>query len=87
MWTQTAGKTASSGESIPEYQINEDEQLLETLNEVLKAFSVYRRRHITEEGNLTGWETVLKLKYEAFFLMLLISSKKTSLVDFLFIIW
>ena len=48
------GLTASSGESIPEYQINENQQFLETLNGVLKAFGVYRRSNITEEGNLTG---------------------------------
>ena len=64
----------SSGESIPEYQINENQQFLETLNGVLKAFGVYRRSNITEEGNLTGWENILtglenilKLKYEGFF--------------------
>ena len=67
MWTQIAGKTASSGESISEYQINEDEKFLETLNAVLKAFGVYRRSYITKEGNLTGLENISKLKYEAYF--------------------
>ena len=67
MWNQTAGKTASSGESIPEYQINEDDWFQETLNEVLKAFGVYRRSYITEEGNLTGWANISKLKYKTFF--------------------
>ena len=38
---------------------------LETLNTVLKAFDVYRRSYITEEGDLTGRENILK--YEAYF--------------------
>ena len=55
-------KPVSSGKSIPEYQINEDEWFLETLNRVLKAFGVY-----AEEDNLTGLANISKLKYEAFF--------------------
>ena len=65
-WAQTAGKTASSGQSIPEYQVIGDEWFLETLNGVLKAFGVYRWSYVTEEGNLTGRETISKLKYKAF---------------------
>ena len=48
----------------------------ETLNAVLKAFDVYRRSYITEEGNLTGIENISKSKYEASFLMFLIFLKK-----------
>ena len=64
--TQTAGKTASSGQSIPEYQVIGDEWFLETLNGVLKAYGAYRWSYVTEEGNLTGRETISKLKYKAF---------------------
>ena len=66
-WTQTASKTASSGESIPEYQINEDEKFLKTLNAVLKAFGVYRRSYITEEGSLTGLEKHFKIEIRGIF--------------------
>ena len=60
----------------------------ETLNAVLKAFDVYRRSYITEEGKLTGIENISKSKYEASFLMFLILvhkifyfPEKTALVD------
>ena len=53
----------------------------ETLNAVLKAFDIYSRSYITEEGNLTGIENISKSKYEASFLMFLIFLKKTALVD------
>ena len=46
----------------------------ETLNAVLKAFDIYSRSYITEEGNLTGIENISK--YEASFLMFLIFLKK-----------